>query len=177
MKNATTNKTLATVGAAGVAALIAVTSVAHARSANYTELQGVETDIAAALAIAQEAAPGKVMEAELESEDGQLVWEIKIIGEDNVRTKLELDASTGEIIEQKAKEKKGKGKRMKAAMDSDAIGIEQAISIASGESDGLIVEAELERKRGKGAVWEIEMVDADNNTAEIEIDAQTGELR
>ncbi len=180
MKTTTTKKTLATVGAAGVAALIALSSVAHARNANYTELQGAETDIAAAIAIAQGAAPGKVMEAELESEDGQLVWEIKVIGEDNVRTKLELDAGTGEIIEQESKQKKGKGKdkgkRMKTAMDSDAIGIDQAIEIASGQTDGLVVEAELERKRGGNAVWEIEMVGADNNTTEIEIDAKSGDI-
>lgn len=166
-------KTRATVGATAIAALIAVTTVAHARNANYTELQGANTDIGTAIALATAAAPGQVMEAELEVEDGQLVWEIKVLGEDMTRTKLELDGNTGEILEQKSKQKK---RKRKAGRDSvEVIGIEQALEIASAETDGLVIEAELERKRGK-AVWEIETVGSDNDKREIHIDATTGEL-
>lgn len=180
MKNA---KTLTAVGAASVAALIAITSVAHAKSADYAELSAAPTDIAAAIAVAKAAAPGKVMEAELELEDGKLIWEVKVMGEDRTRTKLEIDTTTGEILEQKSKQKRHKrmaegetGEKRKGGRHNlDLIDIEQALEIAAGESDGLVVEAELERKRGT-VVWEIETVDADNNTVEIRIDGQSGEL-
>lgn len=41
---------------------------------------------------------GAIVEAELENEDGNLIWEIESIGTSNHQTKFRVDAETGEII-------------------------------------------------------------------------------
>lgn len=47
---------------------------------------------------AKAAQPGELLEAELEAEDGQLVYEIEIYGDDGRYHELYLDARTGELL-------------------------------------------------------------------------------
>ncbi|MGG4604639.1 PepSY domain-containing protein [Paenalcaligenes sp. Me131] len=47
--------------------------------------------------------PGQVVEVELEHEDGQLVYEIKVLQASGQRLKLVLDARTGEVLKVKSK--------------------------------------------------------------------------
>jgi uncharacterized membrane protein YkoI len=51
--------------------------------------------------------------------------------------------------------------------------IEQAIKIASDKLAGTVIEAELEKKHGKG-VWEVEILGADGTVTEVHVDAVTG---
>ncbi len=57
--------------------------------------------------------------------------------------------------------------------NNDAIGVEEAINIASAQVAGKVVETELEHEDGK-LVWEVEIVGDDNLVSEVIIDAQTG---
>ena len=43
--------------------------------------------------------PGKVSEAEIENEDGKLVWEVEVVNSQNVAYELTIDANTGEVLE------------------------------------------------------------------------------
>jgi hypothetical protein len=74
-----------------------------------------------ALAIALKTAPGGVLKAELEVEDGNLMYSFEIVGSDKAITEVEIDAGNGQVLaadqesgdkeETKAdakKEKKGK---------------------------------------------------------------------
>lgn len=47
--------------------------------------------------------PGQVVEVELEHEDGQLVYEIKVLQASGQRLKLILDARTGEVLRVRSK--------------------------------------------------------------------------
>lgn len=49
--------------------------------------------------------PGQLIEAELEREDGQYVYELKIIDADGRIHKLELDAQTGDVLKRKSKDR------------------------------------------------------------------------
>lgn len=49
--------------------------------------------------------PGQLIEAELEREDGQYVYELKIIDADGRIHKLELDAQSGDVLKRKSKSK------------------------------------------------------------------------
>jgi len=51
--------------------------------------------------------------------------------------------------------------------------IEQAVKTASEKLAGKVIEAELEKKHGKG-VWEVEIVGADGKVMEVHVDADTG---
>ena len=51
--------------------------------------------------------------------------------------------------------------------------VEQAIKTATEKVTGKVIEAELERKHDK-AVWEVEIVGADDKVTEVHIDADSG---
>ena len=42
--------------------------------------------------------PGKVLEVELEKEDGQIVYEIEILNDNGVITEIYVDAKTGKLL-------------------------------------------------------------------------------
>ena len=52
-----------------------------------------------AMAIALADVPGKVIEAEIEREDGTLVWEIEVLNNQNQVFEFEIDANDGRILE------------------------------------------------------------------------------
>ena len=54
-----------------------------------------------AVNIALQAVPGTVVESEFESEDGVSLWEIEILDANQQVTEVEVDANTGEILNQK----------------------------------------------------------------------------
>lgn len=53
------------------------------------------------------------------------------------------------------------------------ITVEQAIKTATEKVAGKVIEAELERKHDR-AVWEVEIVGADDKVTEVHVDADTG---
>mgnify|MGYP005999084775 CR=1 FL=1 len=56
-----------------------------------------------------------------------------------------------------------------------ALTVDQAISIALAEVPGQVTETEIEKEDGK-LVWEISVLDNQNQTFELEIDANSGEV-
>jgi uncharacterized membrane protein YkoI len=63
-----------------------------------------EVSLQQAIEIALLEVPGTVEEAELESEDGALVYEIEILGADNQMFEVEIAAATGAVIEVEAED-------------------------------------------------------------------------
>lgn len=47
--------------------------------------------------------PGKAVDAELDSEQGALIYEVKVIGDDGSTHKLDVDAGTKEILKDDVK--------------------------------------------------------------------------
>ncbi len=74
-------------------------------------------------------------------------------------------------------EKRGKEKdetKQAVEMSKTAkVTVEQAIKTATEKVAGKVIEAELERKHDK-AVWEVEIVGADDKVTEVHVDADTG---
>lgn len=79
-----------------------------------------------AIKTATDKVQGKVIEAELEKEDGKLVWEVEIVGADGKLSELYVDAGTGVLVpggeqegeEKKAEEKKGDAKPAETKPDA-----------------------------------------------------------
>jgi uncharacterized membrane protein YkoI len=53
--------------------------------------------------------------------------------------------------------------------------VDQAMSIALTEVPGKVTETEIEKEDGK-LIWEVSVLDAQNRTFELEIDANSGEV-
>ena len=73
----------------------------------------------------------------------------------------------------KGKGKKDESKEMVEMAAKAKVTIDQAIKTASEKVAGKVVEAELEMKHDK-AVWEVEVVTAENKVMEVHIDAESG---
>lgn len=58
----------------------------------------VAIDAQQALVIAQQQVPGRVMETELENEDGKAVWEVEIVDANQQEWEISIDAQTGVIL-------------------------------------------------------------------------------
>ncbi len=63
-----------------------------------------------ALQAARAACPGQVLKAELEVEDGALLYSVEIVGPDKVITEVEIDAGNGRVLDKD---------RMKGGQDGD----------------------------------------------------------
>jgi len=73
----------------------------------------------------------------------------------------------------KGKKEKDETKEAVEMSKTAKVTAEQAIKTATEKVAGKVVEAELERKHDK-AVWEVEIVGADDKITEVHVDADTG---
>ncbi|HAZ60889.1 MAG TPA: hypothetical protein DCY89_04865 [Gammaproteobacteria bacterium] len=68
-------------------------------------MEQVKVDIVQAIEIAKKKVDGFIVEAELEKEDGYLVWGMEFLGKNNKKHELYIDPVTGEVL---AMEQEGK---------------------------------------------------------------------
>jgi len=73
------------------------------------------------------------------------------------------------------KEKKEHEAKVADLAKEAKITIDQAIKTASEKVQGTVVEAELEKKKGK-TVWEVEIVGGDGKVTEVHVDADAGTI-
>lgn len=79
-------------------ALLVTTSLSAQADNDSLEVSSAAISMEAALAIALTEVPGSVIEAELEDEDGKVVWEIEVATAAGTEMELLVDANSGEII-------------------------------------------------------------------------------
>lgn len=104
MKKSTKN---IAVGLSGLLVAGAITAASAERSnkgddyddSSTTLVNEASIDVEQAISIALADVPGKVLEAEFEHENGTAVWEIEVLDELNQVFELEIDANSGEILE------------------------------------------------------------------------------
>ena len=94
----TSRKLLGSAVVAAAAIALGTTAAVHADD-KAVDPASVELDMAAASAIALGAVPGSVTEAELEDEDGVIVWEMEILAEDGKEYEVTIDANSGSVLE------------------------------------------------------------------------------
>lgn len=73
----------------------------------------------------------------------------------------------------KDKKEKNEVKEAVEMSKTAKVTVEQAIKTATEKVAGKVIEAELERKHDK-AVWEVEIVGADDKVTEVHVDADSG---
>lgn len=123
-----------------------------------------------AIKIAHEQVPNaKVIDIELESDDGQRYYEIEMHTDDQ-EVDIEIDAYTGKVIMIEFERLEGSSKAK-----SDLISIEKAKQIAlDKEPNAKIIEAKLDSDDGY-YYYEIEM-ETEQYEIDLEIDAYTGKI-
>jgi uncharacterized membrane protein YkoI len=157
----------------GGAALALAGGVAVAQPGRGAEVIGIPK----AVSIAEAAAGGKALEAEMDYERGRLVYEVKATAQKGVREVL-VDALSGEVVSDKPL-------RMDSVLrgwrDADQISAVRAAStpLASTltrletERSTRVKEVSIEREQGQ-TFYEVEMADGGAN---VLIDPRTGRTR
>lgn len=137
----------------------------------------MEQAVAAAL---KQVPGGKAIEAELELEGDDVVFEVEVVSGDK-HMEVTLDAVSGKVkeVEEEGKEGEKDEEDEDEQAETDAakakITLSQAIAAALKEvPDGKAFEAETEREDGK-LVFEIELLSGEK-VMEVEVDAMTGKV-
>lgn len=126
-----------------------------------------------AIARARVAQAGRVVEVELESEDGRLVFEVDLVSVDGLH-EIDIDARTGALVEIELEDDPEELAEMRALLDAVEVELRDLVGAALGVVNGRATSAELELE-DDGPVCEIELASGPY-LLEVEVDAKTGAL-
>ncbi|MBO0918459.1 PepSY domain-containing protein [Streptomyces laculatispora] len=122
------------------------------------------------------AVPGTVTEAELDDEDGRLVWELDVYGSDKAWHDVTVDPGNGRVLG-KHVDNDDDGERH--APRKTSVTLDQAVGAALGSAPGTVTSIELEDHDGRsgGAVhWEVDVRGKDGSEHELNVDAKTAKV-
>lgn len=120
------------------------------------------------------AVPGTVTEAELDDEDGRLVWEVDVYGSDKSWHDVTVDPGTGKVL----------GEHVDADGDRHAprrtsVTLDEAVGAALRSAPGTVTSIELEDhdgRSGRAAHWEVDVRGKDGKKHERNVDAKTAKV-
>jgi len=118
--------------------------------------------------------PGNVEMAKPEREKGKVLFEFEIHRADtNAEVEIHIDAVTGDVFDTKEKSK-GSAKE-KEIFSLAKVSMDDAEATALAKVPGGVVEAKLERERGK-VLYEFEIITSDGKETNVHVDAGSGEV-
>lgn len=155
-------------------ALLALT--AHAKPPAYwhTLTTSLKLTLEEAMETATRAVPGRVVEMELESDNGaHLRYEAEVLSTNQERVEVWVDAMTGQ-----AQTHKNKGKardRDVQRANSVRLDARQAVDKATAHTPGRAIKMELDERRGK-TIYQVDVLQPDYTVMELELDAADGRV-
>lgn len=117
------------------------------------------------------AVPGTVTGAELDEEDGALVWELDVYGSDKGRHDVTVDAGNGKLLGKHTDD--DPDDRDRHAPRSAAVTLDAAVAAALKESPGTVTSVELDGHRGNAVRWEVDVRGEDGKEHELNVDAES----
>ncbi|MFI6651501.1 PepSY domain-containing protein [Streptomyces sp. NPDC050529] len=127
-----------------------------------------------AAASALRAVPGTVTEAELDDEDGGLVWELDVYGSDKVWHDVTVDAGSGKVVGKHTSD--DNDDRDRHAPRSAPVTLDRAAAAATGVSPGTVTSVELEGRSGGAVHWEVDVRGKDGRAHGLNVDAQSARV-
>lgn len=118
------------------------------------------------------AVPGTVTEAELDDEDGALVWELDVYGSDRVWHDVTVDAGNGKVLGKHTDD--DNDDRDRHAPRSAPVTLDAAVAAALKASPGTVTSVELDGHGGKAVRWEVDVRGKDGRAHELNVDAKSG---
>ncbi|MDP5314793.1 PepSY domain-containing protein [Streptomyces poriferorum] len=118
------------------------------------------------------AVPGTVTEAELDDEDGGLVWELDVYGSDEVWHDVTVDAGNGKVLGKHTSD--DNDDRDRHAPRPATVTLDQAAAAALKTSPGTVTSVELEGRSGGAVRWEVDVRGKDGRAHELNVDAKSG---
>ncbi|WP_163526779.1 PepSY domain-containing protein [Halobacillus ihumii] len=159
---------LMTVGVAGVVVLGGAIGVAAATGTD-TSSQKTPITKGEAKQIVEKEVNGTTEKIEMETDDGQRIYDVQVKGEKGKETDVEVDAETGKVIEVDRDDDRDDESENEANANVK-LSMNEATAIAKKEAEGEMVEAELDDGH-----YDFEFKDG-NNEYEVKVHGQTGEV-
>ncbi|MEE1768533.1 PepSY domain-containing protein [Streptomyces sp. JV185] len=136
---------------------------------------GVQEAIAAAV----KAVPGTVTEAELDDEDGGLVWELDVYGSDKAWHDVTVDAGNGKVLGKHTSDD-GDDDRDRYAPRSAPVSLNAAVDAALKANPGTVTSVDLDDdhddRGGRAPHWEVDVRGKDGKKHELNVDAKSGKV-
>ncbi|WP_406497465.1 PepSY domain-containing protein [Streptomyces sp. NBC_00846] len=131
-----------------------------------------------AVAAAVGAVPGTVTEAELDDEDGGLVWEVDVYGSDRAWHDVTVDAGNGKVLGKHVAD--DDDDRDLHAPRSASVSLNAAVDAALRATPGTVTSIDLDDDhdgRSGGALhWEVDVRGKDGKQHELNVDARTAKV-
>lgn len=177
------------VGGTAATAVAFADDDSHDRQARSSVKSGdtARTDVAQAVTAAVRAVPGTVTEAELDDEDGGLVWELDVYGSDKVWHDVTVDAGNGKVLGKHTSDNGdadgddgGDDDRDRSAPRSAPVSLDAAVDAALKTNPGTVTSVDLDDDRddrgGKASHWEVDVRGKDGKQHELNVDAKSGKV-
>ncbi|MEU6848043.1 PepSY domain-containing protein [Streptomyces sp. NPDC046716] len=140
---------------------------------NANEAKGARITAEDAIAAALKHTPGVAAEADLDSDDGRLVWDVDVIG--SARHHVEVDPGTGKVlgshVERADKDDDDDPARVAAALKNAPTSASDAARAAAAKGTVTSVEADDD---GSVSVWEVETTSANGVQHDWHVDLRSG---
>ena len=133
-----------------------------------------------AIQVAEEAVEGRAFEAEFESEEGLLVYEIELVDETNDVHEVTVDAQTGEVVGKDEQTIEGiwhrwlNGEELAAVTGAER-SLGEIVTAVEAETGASAREASIDTENDR-VVYEMELEGAAGEEIEFEVDPATGEI-
>ncbi|MCX4734778.1 PepSY domain-containing protein [Streptomyces sp. NBC_01363] len=134
-------------------------------------------DVADAITAAVKAVPGTVTEAELDDEDGGLVWELDVYGSDKAWHDVTVDAGNGKVLGKHVSD--DDDDRDRHAPRSAPVSLNAAVDAAMKANPGTVTSIDLDDHDGRsgGSLhWEVDVRGKDGKQHELNVDAKSGKV-
>ncbi|MFJ8820710.1 PepSY domain-containing protein [Streptomyces sp. NPDC102467] len=142
---------------------------------NTNEAKGAKVKAEDAIAAALKHTPGVAVGADLDSDDGRLVWEVDVIGSGNTWHDVDVDPGTGKVlgshVEKADDDDAGDAARVASALKGASTSAEDAARAAASKGTVTSVDADDD---GSVKVWEVETTSADGKQQDWHVDFQSG---
>ncbi|WP_405716638.1 MULTISPECIES: PepSY domain-containing protein [unclassified Streptomyces] len=139
-------------------------------------------DVKDAAAAAVKAVPGTVTEAELDDEDGGLVWELDVYGSDKVWHDVTVDAGNAKVLGKHTSDDDDDhgDDRDRHAPRSAPVSLNEAVDAALKANPGTVTSVDLDDdhdgRSGKALHWEVDVRGKDGKRHELNVDAKSGKV-
>lgn len=140
---------------------------------NINEAKGAQVGAEDAIAAALKHTPGVAAGADLDSDDGRLVWEVDVIGSGTTWHHVEVDPGTGKVLGAHVdRDDDGDAARVSAALKGASTSASDAARAAA--SKGKVTSVDADDDGASGRVWEVETTSANGAEHDWHVDFGSG---
>ncbi|MFF9895120.1 PepSY domain-containing protein [Streptomyces longispororuber] len=136
--------------------------------------RAAKVSAADAVAAALRSASGTAVSAELDDEDGGLVWDVDVLGKGDTWYSVEIDPGTGKVLGTHTERDAEDTAEARAALKGATVTAAEAAKAVAGK--GRVTSVDLDDDRSGKGVWEVETVSGKGAESHWNVDLGSGRV-